>query len=88
MASLIRFCLFSLILASQAMACSGCFGGQSEQVQDAYIYITILLSVVPLIAITVFIFWWRKRAKKLQLLESQNNQNNQNNSNDSEIKDA
>lgn len=64
MAIFIRFCLFSLVLLGQANACAVCTGGQTEEVQSAYIWITILLSLTPIIGFGVFLFIWFKRQSK------------------------
>jgi len=46
-------------------ACAVCIGGFSKEKLDAYLIITILLSAVPLSLSAVVVYFYRKRAKKL-----------------------
>lgn len=69
MASFIRFCLFSLVLVGPTFACAVCSGGQTEEVQDAYIWITILLSLVPIIGFGSFYFIWKRRTSSSPEIE-------------------
>ena len=67
MASFIRFRLFGIIafvtlaMSGQAWSCSVCQGGQTETVQDAYIWITVLLSLFPILAFGCFYILWKRK---------------------------
>jgi hypothetical protein len=67
MASFIRFRLFGIVavvilaFSGQAWSCSVCQGGQTETVQDAYIWITILLSLFPILAFGCFYIFWKRK---------------------------
>lgn len=61
MAHSIRVCLFGLVLVGSAWSCAVCTGGQTEEVQSAYIWITVLLSLLPIFAFGGFAYVWKKK---------------------------
>jgi hypothetical protein len=55
----------TLALPRVAPACAVCFSGRDET-RSAYVFTTVLLSLLPLLLVGGFVWWARRRARALQ----------------------
>jgi hypothetical protein len=63
----------ALVVASPrlARACAVCMSGREDDVQAAFIGTTVLLSVLPLIAVGAGLIWLRRRLRELERAEAE-----------------
>lgn len=72
-ATLFASLLATLLVSSPrlAHACAVCMSGREDDVQAAFIGTTVLLSVLPLIAVGAALFWLRRRLRELERAEAE-----------------